>query len=223
MRNFSINRRQIKRFIKSLGVCAVLLPTGLYAHGTEEHNDSGVIVNTGNDSKGTTLPISIGGDFSLIDHRGFKVSPESYRGKSMLVFFGYVNCKNMCSLTLSRISAALDLLGEEASKITPIVITVDPQRDTPETLGPALEKYHPSLVGLSGSNSQLQEAYLAYQQTPKPVEDDWQGDPVISHSSYIYLMDENGFFQTLFPPILNPKSMADIMRKYITKKSIAQG
>jgi protein SCO1/2 len=121
----------------------------------------------------------------------------------------------MCSLTLGRIGKALELLGDDVNRLSPLIITVDPARDTSESLGPALQKYHPSLIGLTGTNIQLQQAYKMYKQKPIAVEDDWQGDPVISHSSYIYLMDPQGNFQTLFPPILNAESMAKIMQKYI--------
>ncbi len=190
-----------------------------HAHSTEGNN------HPETDVEGIPLkikfgfPIKAGGDFELVDHNGMAVTNESYQGKHMLVFFGYINCKNMCSLSLTRIGKALEILGPLAEKLTPLVITVDPERDTPEVLKQELAKYHSGLTGLTGSPDQIAVAYKAYKQNPRQVKNDWDGDPVVSHSSYFYLMDRDGKFQTLFPPILNPQSMANIMRKYINPGS----
>ena len=184
------------------------------AHGTESHDD-GVSANVDSDSGAGKLPINVGGEFELIDHNGNQVTNQSYSGKHMLVFFGYASCKNMCSLTLSRVGKALELLGEGAEKLSPIVITVDPDRDTPAVMKSELANYHPGLIGHTGDTQQLEKAYSNFNQNPKSAGKDWDNDPIISHSSYIYLMDQQGNFATLFPPILNPQSMADIIGKYV--------
>jgi len=193
----------------------------VFAHAGENHEDPGVNVEVSMAQAGNDFPLKVGGDFSLIDHNGIHVTNDSYKGKHMMVFFGYASCKNMCSITLSRVGQVLGLLGESAAKLAPLVITVDPERDTPRVLKTELAKYHSRLIGLTGDAQQLQQAYNAYQQKPATVESDWEGDPVISHSSYIYLMDQQGQFQTLFPPILNPRSMADIIRKYIDRDRVS--
>ena len=209
---------KLKRWKICLAGMGLLITQLVLAHSTGKSVDTAVEISAEEISQSPlihNLPVTFGGDFNLVDQHHNPVSPESLRGKYVLVFFGYVNCKNMCSLTLERIAKALDLLGSDLAQLTPLVVTVDPLRDTPETLGPALKKFHPSLLGLSGSADQLRQAYNAYKLKPAVVEDDWQGDPVVSHSSYIYLMDRQGRFATLFPPILDPESMARIMRKYI--------
>lgn len=161
------------------------------------------------------FPLQVGGDFELIDHHGKWVTNDTYKGRYMLVFFGYVNCKNMCSISLARIGKALELLGEGVDKLTPLVITVDPERDTPAAMKVALPKFNPNFVGLTGTTEQLQVVYQNYKQQPNEVGKDANNESVISHSSYIYLMDKNGVFATLFPPALNPERMADIIRKHI--------
>ena len=206
-----------------LAVC--LLPISAWSH--SEHYDSGDSGDSGitvepehiqsNQSQSvTTFPLKIiGGNFALIDHHGQQVTNESYPGQHLLVFFGYINCKSMCSISLARIGQALTLLGDSVNQLTPLVITVDPERDTPEAMKAALYKFHPRLIGLTGEPDKLQTAYQNYKQKPTLIGKDSDYGDVISHSSYIYLIDKNGDFATLFPPILNPQSMAKIIRKYI--------
>ena len=185
-----------------------------FAHQGETHND-GVTVPGELPQQSDNLPIDVGGEFELVDHNGAPVNNHSYAGKHMLVFFGYTQCKNMCSLTLTRVGKAMEILGDKVDRLYPVVITVDPDRDTPEVLKSELFKYHPSLIGHTGSQEQLQRAYDNFNQEPESAGTDWNDDPIVSHSSYIFLMDQNGEFVTLFPPILNPQSMADIISKYV--------
>lgn len=195
-------------------VWLVLAPVVVWAHSEETH-DSRVTVTPNSESSESSFPLQVGGNFELIDHHGNPVSNNDYQGKHMLVFFGYASCKNMCSISLTRIGKTLELLGDSADKLAPLIITVDPDRDTPEVMKSVLAKYHPNLIGLTGEPNQLSDAYASYKQTPTSAGNDWDDDPIISHSSYIYLMNEAGEFTTLFPPVLNPQSMADIIRKYV--------
>ena len=165
------------------------------------------------------IPLEFGGGFELVNHHGETVTDRSYAGKHMLVFFGYASCKNMCSITLTRIGKALELIGEDVNRLSPVVITVDPERDTPEAMRNDLAKYHSQLIGHTGNPEQLQAAYDAFSQQPQSAGTDWNNDPIISHSSYIFLMDADGDFVTLFPPILNPQSMADIISKHLGSAS----
>ena len=185
-----------------------------HAHNNEKHVNDGVETSTDTTSN-QDLPIDVGGAFELEDHDGNPVSNRDFSGKHMLVFFGCTQCKNMCSLSLTRIGGALALLGDESENLSALMITVDPEQDTPQVLATELKKYHSSLIGLTGTPEQLAKAYKAYKQKPAQLEKDWQGDAVVSHQSYIYLMDRMGKLQTFFPPILNSESMARIMRKYI--------
>ena len=158
----------------------------LWAHGTETHSDTGISVNPVQDETTAPLPIDITAEFTLTDHHGNAVNHGDYSGKHMLVFFGYASCKNMCSISLTRISDALTILGDSVDKLSPIIITVDPERDTPEVLQTELPKYHSSLIGLTGNSEQLENAYQNFNQKPVNAGNDWNNDPIISHSSYIY-------------------------------------
>ena len=161
------------------------------------------------------FPFQIGGGFSLTDHRGKAVTDRDFRGAHMLVFFGYASCESICTVGLNRMTAALGLLGERAAEIQPILITVDPERDTPEMLAEHVPKIHPRLVGLTGTEEQLAAAAKAYRVESKVVGKSWKGDTIISHGSYIYLMDPEGNFATLLPPVLDPETMAKTIENYL--------
>ncbi len=208
--------RPVKTAATGLILVAMWLGTSMaWTHGTQTHKDPGVTVEPDTGSFENPLPLDIRGEFELIDHDGYPVSNQSYSGKYMLVFFGYTNCQNMCSISLSRIGKALEFLGDSVHDLAPLIITVDPERDTPEVMKTELPKYHPSLIGLTGNAGQLETVYTNFSQSPKNAGMDWNDRPIISHSSYIYLFNGQGELETLFPPILNPQSMADIIRKYI--------
>ena len=158
---------------------------------------------------------NIGGPFSLVDHNGNAVTDEDFRGRHLLVFFGYANCPGICSAALPLMGQAIDELGDEADQLQPVLITVDPKWDTPPEMKRALAKIHPRLLGLTGTSEQLARAHAAYQVKFELLGEDWNGDPMYSHGSYIYLMGPDGTFETLMPPILAPEKMAEIIGNYL--------
>ncbi len=103
-----------------------------------------------------------GGPFQLIDHTGREVTAQDFRGQYTLVHFGYTFCPDVCPTTLSRMSAVMDLLGEQANRVQPLLITVDPARDTPEVLAKYVAFFHPKLIGLTGTEDQVRSATDAY-------------------------------------------------------------
>lgn len=198
----------------------------VFAHNGETHDDPAA--ELGDEVLGklpdapATLPESIaniGGPFSLVNHLGEQVTDQTYSGKHMLVFFGYSNCQIMCSLSLKRIADTLTILQEaETAALTqlhPLVITVDPENDTPARLHESLASYHPALTGLTGSLEQLKPVYKAYGQKPSVLDTKLNESAIVSHSSYFYLMGPDGKLQTFFPPILSAERMADAIQKYL--------
>lgn len=155
----------------------------------------------------------IGGAFSLIDHTGIAVTEKNFQDKYMLVFFGFTNCPSVCPLGLSRMIRALKKIDDFESKITPVFITVDPERDTPERMTTYLGHYHSSFVGLTGSEEQLEQvktAYRAYSFKSKdPDSDNYSYD----HSSMIYLMDKQGQYITHFSDQTSVDEMSVIVQK----------
>ncbi|MBX2839167.1 MAG: SCO family protein [Gammaproteobacteria bacterium] len=218
--------RLFKVFTPLAAVALLCSPPVVHAHGDEDHGSDGVTISSTTNSKNALSVVpsaldSVGGPFSLVDHNGRNVTQDSFNGKHTLVFFGYVDCQIMCSISLNRIGTALELLQQEdknlEDRLVPLVVTVDPESDTPEKMRSALEKYHPLLLGLTGDDSELQQIYTAYNQNPAPLDQTINGENVISHQSYFYLMGPDGSFRTLFPPILSAESMAAVLRKYISE------
>ncbi len=156
-----------------------------------------------------------GGDFKLTDHRGAARTSASPKGRYQIVFFGYANCKGICSVAIPRMAEAVKLLEADNLLVTPVIITVDPERDTVANMAAAVGDYHPRMVGLTGSDEELAVAYKAFQVEKKVAFVDPAEGPVYTHGSFLYLLAPNGKFQTLFPPILGPERMAEVVKKYV--------
>ena len=161
------------------------------------------------------FPVAITPHFDLIDQTGRAVSQADFAGRPMVIFFGYANCEAICSVALPNLAAALDILGPEGDEIAPILITVDPVRDTPEAMAARLPEYHPRLIGLTGSEAALAEARAVFQIDAKQVTETIEGAPIFAHGSFIYLVGRDGMVQSLLPPVLSPERMAELMRKYL--------
>ncbi len=161
------------------------------------------------------FPLDLGGPFALVDHTGRAVGDEDFRGRFMLVFFGYANCPGICPTGLRAMTEAVDLLGEKGEAVAPILITVDPARDTPANLAPAVAKIHPRLIGLTGTLEALSATAKAYKVSAKPAGRSWKGTQIIDHGSFIYLMGPDGKFLTLFPPVMSPDAMAAAIGRYL--------
>lgn len=164
-----------------------------------------------------SFPFEIGGPFSLVDHRGRAVTEASYRGSWLLVFFGFAQCEAICPVALGRMAEAIDLLGADAARVQPLLITIDPGRETPAVLAERVPKIHPRLTGLTGTEAQVRAAAKTYRVEFRERGTSWKGKPIFSHGSYIYLMDDQGRFATLLPPVLGAEAMAATIRKYLAR------
>jgi len=142
---------------------------------------------------------AVGGPFTLTDHTGRRVTDQDFRGKYMLVYFGFTFCPDVCPTGLQVMAAALDQLGPKAEEIIPIFISVDPERDTPEQLAQYVPSFHPRLIGLTGSPEEIQSVAKAYRVYFRKVKDEKStAEYTIDHTSIIYLMDPNGEFVAHF-------------------------
>jgi protein SCO1/2 len=175
------------------------------------------------DSHDVTTTVSasaaIGGPFALIDQDGKPVTDESFRGKYMLIYFGYSFCPDVCPTELLIMSQALDRLGEASKDVVPIFITVDPKRDTPEKLKGYVGHFGDRLIGLSGSEEAIGKAaraYRVYYRIP-PAKDGAPPteDYTVDHTSFIYLMGPDGKYLTHFVKGQDPEHIAEAIRKYL--------
>jgi protein SCO1 len=133
-----------------------------------------------------------GGEFTLDSYRG-SVSLSDFRGKVVLLYFGYTWCPDICPTNLSIISAVLnEMSDEELERVQPVFVSVDPERDTVLRLKEYVAYFHPSLLGLTGSESVLTEITKRYGAAYRIVKEEGQANYVVDHSADTYLIDQNG-------------------------------
>ncbi len=140
-----------------------------------------------------TKPSSVGGPFQLVNQDGKTVTDDDFRGKPLLVFFGFTHCPDICPTTLFEVSEVFNRLGKDAGKVNAIFVTVDPERDTPEKLKLYLSSFHPQISALSGSEAQIEAIKKAYYVYAKKVPLEG-GSYTMDHTSIVYLMDKQGNF-----------------------------
>lgn len=163
-------------------------------------------------SGGGSGKAAIGGPFELVDHTGQTVTEANFEGQYTLVYFGFTFCPDVCPTELQAMSVALDLLGDDAEAITPIFITVDPERDTVELMATYREHFHPRLQALTGSSEQIAAAARAYRVYYAKVEDESSTEYLVDHSAFVYLMDRNGEYLKHFAPNTPPESYVEAIR-----------
>ncbi|MCP1841631.1 cytochrome oxidase Cu insertion factor (SCO1/SenC/PrrC family) [Bradyrhizobium sp. USDA 4524] len=154
----------------------------------------------------------VGGPFALTDQAGHERTDKEFRGKLMLIYFGFTTCPDICPTDLQAIALALDKLGRDSDQVQPIFITVDPERDTAAHLADYVPMFHPRLIGLTGKLDairKLADAYKVYF-ARVPLKD--AGDYTVDHTAYIYLMDREGNYLGFFPPGTSADRMVEIIR-----------
>ena len=163
----------------------------------------------------------VGGPFALVDHAGRARSEADFRGKLLLVYFGFTGCPDVCPTDLQEIARALDLLGREGDAIQPLFVTLDPERDTPEPLAGYVSAFHPRLVGLTGSPEAIRRAADAYKVFYERVAR--AEDYTIEHSGFVYLMDRDGAYLGFFPPGTRAERMLTILRPHLAPAGFDRG
>jgi protein SCO1/2 len=172
------------------------------------------------ESLGPTLPagVAIGGPFSLIDETGAPVTEKTYRGRHMLIFFGFTYCPDVCPTELAKIAATLDLLGQDAQRLVPLFVSIDPERDTPEALARYTDLFHPAIIGLTGTEAEVAAAARAFRVYYNKVKTGPEPDAyTMDHSAFVYLMGPDGGFRQLFSPQATPEQMAAAIRSHLAR------
>ena len=165
-------------------------------------------------SDSTPFPLAIGGPFALIDDQGDARTQSDPQGNMQLLFFGYANCPSICATSLPLMGQISDRAADGGVRVTPVMITVDPERDQVGTMTDALAAHHPGFVGLTGGADALNAAYKAFRVSRSLVYTDPEYGPIYAHGSHIYLLDPEGALLTLIPPILTPERAAEIVLSY---------
>ncbi|MEE8224000.1 MAG: SCO family protein [Alphaproteobacteria bacterium] len=152
----------------------------------------------------------IGGPFRLIDHTGKRVTEADFKGRYMLLFFGYTHCPDVCPAELQTMGRAMDRLAAKGDNIVPVFISVDPERDSPAILKAYVAAFHPSMVGLTGSAAEIKTAAKAYKVYYRKQPGAKPGDTKIlmDHTSFIYLVGPDGKVVALIRGGTRPEVLA---------------
>ena len=174
--------------------------------------------------------VIVGGPFALTAPDGKTVSDQTYRGRWLLVYFGYTSCPDTCPIALSEMAASLKRLGSESRNVQPIFITIDPRRDTREVVKDYVQSIDARVVGLTGTQQQIDSVTAAYgayavRHQTGPGPDDY----LLDHSGYIYLMNPAGAFVRAFDAHASgdemaaaiSKAMVELRRKAVDRPQIS--
>jgi cytochrome oxidase Cu insertion factor (SCO1/SenC/PrrC family) len=158
----------------------------------------------------------VGGPFTLTDHTGKHVSDTDFRGRNMLLFFGFTYCPDICPTALQVMAATMDKLGPKADRVVPLFITVDPDRDTPEQLAQYVATFHPKLLGLTGTREEIDTVLKAYRVYAQKVEDPKStAGYTMNHSTIVYLMGPDGQYRTHFTHATSVEAMYERLSKLL--------
>lgn len=161
-------------------------------------------------------PRSLGGAFELIDQNGATITDKTFRGRTMLVFFGFAGCRESCPLALDNLTRAMELLGSDAEKVQPLFVDIDMEGPDLKGLSQFISNFHPSLVGLTGSRKQmfhmlrLFKVRREYRHTAMGKK---ETGPRIDHTTYVFVVGPDGVTRNYFYHNLPPEKMVEMIRR----------
>ena len=154
---------------------------------------------------------SIGDDLRLTDHTGKTRSLEDFRGKVVVVSFGFTHCPDVCPITLANLASARRKLGKEGDQVQVLFVSVDPKRDTPDLLGRYVTAFDPTFIGLGGNPADVQRTVkdfkLYVEERPTG-----NGDYTVDHSAQIFAYDRKGRLRLVMPQTATPDAIASDLR-----------
>ena len=159
---------------------------------------------------------AVGGPFALADPAGAARSLAEFRGKLVLLYFGYTQCPDVCPTDLARIGAMLRALGAEGEGVQPVFVTLDPQRDTPQVLREYAAAFHPRFVALRGSEEDTRRIATSYKVFYEKVPG--AGGYSIDHAAFTFLIDREGKYVAFFPPGTPAERMAVMVRETLAQR-----
>lgn len=151
-------------------------------------------------------------------HLGKRVSLADFRGKLVLLYFGYTSCPDVCPTDLLAIAQALKLLGKAGEQVQPLFVTLDPARDTPEVLRGYAPAFHPRLIALTGGDDDIRRIATAYKVFYEKVRIERADTYLIDHSAFTFLLDRNGKYVLFFPPATPAERMAAMVREQLAAR-----
>jgi protein SCO1/2 len=153
--------------------------------------------------------------FALTDHHGERRTDQHFRGKLLVVYFGYLFCPDVCPTDLQTIAHAIDELGSVGDAVQPLFVTLDPDRDTPENLKSYVPLFHPRLIGLTGTSEEIRRVAQGYKVYYARTSEPGMSTYLLDHSAFIYLIDDGGRYVGFLPPGTSSTRLVDVMRRYL--------
>jgi protein SCO1/2 len=160
---------------------------------------------------------TIGGSFSLIDGDGKRVTEADFKGKWLMIFFGYTFCPDACPTALSAMAEAMDRLGAQADQVQPIFITIDPERDTPQVMKEYVGNFGPKIVGLTGTSADIAAVAQSFRVYYKKAGDG--ANYLMDHSTAILVMNPEFHFAGIIPGDAKPAQMIERLNEIMSQGS----
>jgi protein SCO1/2 len=159
----------------------------------------------------------IGGPFTLADQYGKRRSLDDFRGKLVLLYFGYTYCPDVCPTDLLAMGQLVKTLGVDGDKMQLIFVTLDPERDTQELLRDYVAAFHPRFVALRGSEDEVRRVATSYKIYFEKVRPPGSSTYLIDHMAFIFLLDRSGKYVAFFPPGTSAERMAVMVREFLAQ------
>ncbi len=159
--------------------------------------------------------VPVGGPFALTDPQGRRVALADFRGKLVLLYFGYATCPDVCPTDLAIIGQALRDLGASGDEVQPVFVTLDPERDTPAVLREYAAAFHPRFAALTGTEAEIRRVATDFKVFYEKVALPGKTTYLIDHTAYTFLLDRAGRFVSLFPPGTPPERMVTLLREQL--------
>lgn len=183
-----MDKSRIRRILLGLAIGALIAGGFIAGQILSDKNGNGISI-TARD---------FGGPFTLVNQDGETVTDKNYEGQWRMLYFGFTFCPAICPTELQKMATALEELGEAGEQITPIFISVDPERDTPAVMKQYVALFHPRLVGLTGTVEQVEAVKKSYKIFATKVKDETMSDYTVDHSSFIYLLSPDNDLVRIF-------------------------
>ena len=179
----------LMRWLAAMAIAAVIAPGGIsWLTGKPAYVFHGI-----------TTEAPQAAEFALTAHNGARVRLHDFRGKMVLLYFGYTNCPGICPTTLAEINQTLKALGRSAARVQVMMVTVDPERDTPARLATYMPHFNPTFLGLTGTPQEVAAVAAQYGIYAKKTEETGRGDYLVDHTSMVIVIDPGGRVRLLFP------------------------
>lgn len=143
-------------------------------------------------------------DFTLVSQASLPASLSDFRGKYVLLFFGFTNCPDICPATMGVLKQVQNRLKDQSENVQVLLVTTDPDHDTPQAMGAFLDRFDPSFIGLTGTKAELERIWAAYGVTVL--------DNGTTHSTRVYVVDPTGNIPLTYPSATNPENIAADLR-----------